>query len=121
MCCSLTSAPARKSANLLCFDARVAIREGDPDRAIENYIAVLHLARQCNQEPFLISRLVGIAIHELCISEFQWAVREDRKSLSLEHLTRLAHTHALLEGSTRMGAGHGAMDVPGFSPADVHG
>lgn len=95
--------PARKSANLLCFDARVAIREGDPDRAIENYIAVLHLARQCNEEPFLISRLVGIAIHELCISEFQWAVREDRNRLSLEHLTKLAHTHSLLEGSSRMG------------------
>jgi hypothetical protein len=95
--------PARQIANLLCFDARLAMREGDSDRAIENYIAVFHLARQCNSEPFLISRLVGIAIHELCMNEVQWAVREYQASLTLEQLARIAHTHSLVGGSNDMG------------------
>lgn len=95
--------PTRVLANLLIFDARLALREGDSERAIEDCIAAMHLARQCNNEPFMISRLVGIAIHHLCMNEIQRMVREYPDALTRDDLARLAHIHARLAEQPGMG------------------
>lgn len=95
--------PTRSLANLLVFDARLALREGESARAVEDYIATMHLARQCNNEPFMISRLVGIAIHHLCMNEIQWMVREYPDALNRDDLARLAHIHARLADHRGLG------------------
>ena len=95
--------PTRALANLLVFDARLALSEGDAPRAIDDYIAAMHLARQCNNEPFLISRLIGIAIHHVCMNEIQQMVRAHPDVLDRDNLARLAHTHARLADQPGMG------------------
>lgn len=95
--------PTRSLARLVLFDARLALREDDAARAVEDYIAAMHLARQCNSEPFLISRLVGIAIHQLCMNEIQWMVRAHPDALNRDDLARLAHIHARLADQRGIG------------------
>ncbi len=84
----------RGLSQVLIFDARLALAEEDTGRAIEDYIAVLGLARQVRQEPFMISKLVGIAIHQLCMNEIQRVLGEHPDTFTRDDLTRLAHTHA---------------------------
>lgn len=85
---------ARRLSNLLVFDARLALREGDIDRAVEDIIAVSDLARQCSHEPYMIASLVTIAINEMFAQEVAEAVGADPKVFDEEQLVRLAHAHA---------------------------
>ena len=51
----------RQLTNHLAFDARIAVREGDADRAHRDLLAMLRLTRQLQNEPgFVISDLVEI-------------------------------------------------------------
>jgi hypothetical protein len=86
--------PIRQLSNVLIFDARLAIDEGDSARATQNYIAILGLARQARSEPFMISELVGIAIHMSAIREIERRVRDHPGLLNRTWLIELAHVHA---------------------------
>jgi hypothetical protein len=81
---------------VLIFDARLALQDGDRQRACENYIAALGLARQARQDPYLISDLIGIAIHKMVAVEISRQLRDQPGLFDQEQLTRLAHTHARL-------------------------
>lgn len=95
--------PSRQLAQVLHFNARVAMRRGEVEQAVSDYIASMNLARQCQREPFLIAHLVGIAIHQACIKEIEWAVREFPGAFDSEQLARIAHVHARVDGGRSMG------------------
>ena len=83
----------RALANLLAFDSQLAIEDGDFDRAVENYITMFNLARQCSEEPFFISQLVGVAIHSMAEEHIATFIRDLVESISREHLIELAHAN----------------------------
>jgi len=85
------------------FDAKIAISEGDAQRATDDYIAALGLARQCCSEPFFISKLVGIAINSMVMNETEKLLREHPGALSEEQLIDMAHEHARVAKVTGVG------------------
>lgn len=87
-------APMRHFARWLAFDARLARLEGDPDRACESILAIHGLARQTGEEPFLISRLVGLAIDALAHGTTADLLGADPGFFRNEHLVSLAHALA---------------------------
>jgi hypothetical protein len=87
---------ARALSIALMFDSRMAIREGDTERAVKNYNAAMGFARQLRREPFIISNLVGTAIHLLVIRQIESVVQEHPGAFGNEHLLELAHVHASL-------------------------
>lgn len=86
----------RRLSQVLMFDARLALHDEDAERACENYIAALGLARQARNEPYLISDLVGIAIHKMVALEIAKQLRDQPGLFDADQLVRLAHTHARL-------------------------
>lgn len=86
----------RGLSQVLVFDAHLAILEGDAQRACNDYIAAMGLARQLRNEPFLISNLVGIAIHAMVIEDIASLMSENHAFFNTEQLTQLAHVNALL-------------------------
>ncbi|MCA9274805.1 MAG: hypothetical protein KDA29_02155 [Phycisphaerales bacterium] len=86
----------RRLSQVLIFDARLALSDGDTGLACENYIAALGLARQARNEPFLISELVGMAIHNMVAVEIARQLRDQPGLFDSDQLTQLAHTHARL-------------------------
>lgn len=57
--------PIRSSAKALALDAHVAAAEGDGQRATDDIVAILGMARQTFDMPFLISDLVAAALGNL--------------------------------------------------------
>jgi hypothetical protein len=57
--------PMRSIARALALDAYVAAAEGDGQRATEDIVAILGMARQTFDQPFLISDLVAAALGNL--------------------------------------------------------
>lgn len=86
----------RRLSQVLIFDARLALDEGDTERACNNYIALIGLARQARSEPYLISDLVGIAVHDMVGMEIGRQLRKQDGLFDSDQLRRLAHTHARL-------------------------
>lgn len=86
--------PMRHFARWLAFDARLAQRESDPDRAAESILAMHGLARQTGEEPFLISRLVGLAIDALARGTTADLLEADPGFFRNEHLVSIAHALA---------------------------
>ncbi|MFG0244732.1 MAG: hypothetical protein ACF8MF_01605 [Phycisphaerales bacterium JB052] len=84
----------RRLSQVLIFDARLALDEGDTERACNNYIAAMGLARQARSEPYLISDLVGIAVHDMVGIELGRQFRKHDRLFASDQLKRLAHTHA---------------------------
>lgn len=84
----------RRYAQLLDFDIELAILEQDTQRVFDNLVAIINIARQCNQEPFLISKLVGVSIHELFAETFISVIKAPSSELSKDQLVQLAHIHA---------------------------
>lgn len=97
--------PASALSRLLVFDAKLSMAQSDPERATDDFAAAMGLARQCKREPFLISRLVGIGIHDLVTEHVIKAFETDPGAFSADQLTRLAHLNALLASSEGMGFG----------------
>lgn len=86
--------PMRQLSQVLIFDAHLAIDEGDSVRATDNYRAIMGLARQARSEPFMISEMVGIAIHTSVIREIERQVGDHPGLFNRAQLIELAHVHA---------------------------
>tara|TARA_E500000318_G_scaffold14854_1_gene14517 strand:+ start:83331 stop:85352 length:2022 start_codon:yes stop_codon:yes gene_type:complete len=84
----------RRLSQVLIYDARLAVEEGDIQRACTNYIAAMGLARQTRNESILYSELVGIAIHSMVGKELAHLLRDRPGVFESEQLTQLAHAHA---------------------------
>lgn len=84
----------RRLSQVLIFDARLAVEEGDTERACNDYIAVIGLARQARSEPYLFSELVGISIHDMVGVEIGRQLRKQDGLFDSDQLRRLAHTQA---------------------------
>ncbi len=139
---------SRRLAQVLLFDSQLAIKEGDHERYVENIVAIMGIARQHKDEPYLISNLVGVAIYQLAYDELlKWLV-ESPETFTEDQLVALAHTNAILthQDSFAMtgermsfedllqrvytddgnGNGHltsqslGSLARYGFTPRDVH-
>ncbi|MBM4109498.1 MAG: hypothetical protein FJ255_11945 [Phycisphaerae bacterium] len=82
---------ARTMARVLCADARLALTEGDPDRALDNWTATLDLSRHQLEHPVLIAALVSVAIDALVFDEVGQALADQAEALGDAHLARLVH------------------------------
>lgn len=58
----------REAARLLTFDTRWALEQGDVERATRNIEAMLGISSQVTEDKFLISTLVGYAIHAITLN-----------------------------------------------------
>ncbi len=85
---------ARAGARLLAFDAALAAREGDPDRAAANIGATFDLGAQLGREPFLISDLVAFAVYELGAAQLRRIIADHPGLFERDHLVQLSHTIA---------------------------
>ncbi len=81
----------RAFAVALMQDAYVAVHEGDGDRAVANLVAISGLASHSQQQPFLISALVGIAITAMQSEHVVRLLRERPGAFSDANLRELAH------------------------------
>jgi hypothetical protein len=82
----------RSFSKLLMFDALIAARDGDSDRAVRSIRAVLALTRQLEREPgFIISDLVSIAIVHFWGDRVRDILHEHPDLFTTEQLTALAH------------------------------
>ncbi len=89
----------REAAMTLEFDTRLALSEGDADRAAENLVALFGQAAQVLQGPMLIQQLVGLALAERAVQAAERVLAEHAAALSDEQWTAVAHAAA------RVGAG----------------
>lgn len=82
---------SRLIARSLVVDARVALADGDITRCHQNLLALFGIARQLGSEPFLIGRLVHVAVVALTTQEIRRVLTESPEKLSETQLTELAH------------------------------
>ena len=82
--------PMRSMARLLQADARFAVQAGDPSRAVDDCIAMLDVARLCQQDPMLLSQLTGLAIRSLAHSTVLELLSTDSVGSDDRLLQRLA-------------------------------
>ncbi|MBK7405424.1 MAG: hypothetical protein IPJ41_12530 [Phycisphaerales bacterium] len=88
----------RGMAKLLTFDAHVAARAGQAERAGRDIDTMIGIADHAAERPFLISGLVGFAIEALAIQTTSEIVHEFPDLLSDQQLQTLAHRHAAFMG-----------------------
>jgi hypothetical protein len=67
----------RTVAWLLRTDAQVAMYKMDRDRAFADIVALSELSKHVDSVPFVVSRLVGIAVRRLAMQSLQNAIRID--------------------------------------------
>jgi HAAS len=84
----------RRYANLLVFDAKLAIEDRDTQRAEENYLAIAGIARQDLRQGFIISELVGMAILDLGATSFHQSILEQPDMWNSDQLVSIAHAYA---------------------------
>ncbi len=77
----------RTVAWLLRTDAQVALHLGESDRACEDIVALFELSKHVDAIPFVIPRLVGVAVRKLALQSLQNAIRLD--ALSDEQLIKI--------------------------------
>ncbi len=104
----------RQFANTLAFDALVAVREQDGQRAYENLSAMLALARQKTFDHTLITGLVAIAIANLASEMIAQVMDEGSTVLTDEHLVALSHELALTGSTLHVSADGEAMMFDDF-------
>ncbi len=80
----------RHIARMLAFDCNIAIEERDAQRAYQDLIAMLNLGDQIGSEPFLMGKLVGIAIHSFTVNQIYRVYALAPALLSREHTIGLA-------------------------------
>jgi HAAS len=81
----------RRYANLLAFDARLAIEDGDTQRAAENYLAIAGIARQNLGQGFMISEMVGMAILDIGATSLSKHILEQPDLLDSDQLVSIVH------------------------------
>ncbi|MEZ6319256.1 MAG: hypothetical protein R3B49_10985, partial [Phycisphaerales bacterium] len=88
----------RAMARLLQFDAKLAADDGDSARAAADIGAIANLSRQLGQEPFLISNLVSIAVHNLACVEAVRLVDRHPELVDADALAAMSHELAAARG-----------------------
>lgn len=88
----------RAMARLLQFDAKLAADEGDGARAAADIGAIANISRQLGQEPFLISNLVSIAVHNLACVEAVRLVDRHPELVDADALAAISHELAAARG-----------------------
>jgi hypothetical protein len=88
----------RSIAGLLVADARLAASEDDGDRAAQDLIAVIRIAQQTRETPFLISDLVAISLARYATEETMQILRAQPALLSDDALRKFAHLLAGFPG-----------------------
>jgi len=86
----------RGAGTLLVADASVALMDGDPQRAVDDFIAALGVARHVGEHPIIISQLVETAILTLVADSITHALEQRPEALSDEHLRQLAQAIAVI-------------------------
>ncbi len=86
---------ARGIAQLIAFDALLAARDKNPDRAAESLTAIFNTARLIGQEHTLIASLVAIAIQTEGENMLLHILHNHPDLLNESHLTAIAHTAAV--------------------------
>ncbi|MDF1809161.1 MAG: hypothetical protein P1U42_05640 [Phycisphaerales bacterium] len=95
----------RRLGQLLVFDSHIALIEDDVDRYVQDLLAAMGLVRQVKQEPYLISKLVGIAIHKLIINELHSTLKNNPGLLNNDQIVKLAHLNAEVGAQEGFGMG----------------
>lgn len=80
----------RALTRLLTLDAAAAAQFGDADRATDSLEALARLSALIQQEPFLMSRLVGYATLDLASEQAMVLLRDHPDLLAPGHLDRLS-------------------------------
>jgi hypothetical protein len=86
---------ARNTARLIGFDAVLAARADNPERAAESLTAVFDTARLVGREHTLIASLVAMAVQGLGESVLLHILHNHPDLLTESHLTAIAHTAAV--------------------------
>ena len=86
---------ARGIAQLIAFDALLAARDNNPDRAAESLTAIFNTARLIGQEHTLIASLVAIAIQTEGENMLLHILYNHPDLLNESHLAAIAHTAAV--------------------------
>lgn len=81
----------RSLARHLGIDAHVAATQGDSARVVSNLRAMRDLSRHADETPFLISRLVSVAIDALASNTIAQILERSPDLLSRSQLIELAH------------------------------
>jgi hypothetical protein len=81
----------RGFARDLAADARVALFQGEGDRFVADYVALNRLAGHSSEHPFLISKLVGLAVDAVAFDLIAKALDEMPSIFTDADLVALAH------------------------------
>ncbi|MDA8563249.1 hypothetical protein N9L06_02230 [Mariniblastus sp.] len=79
----------RRAARLLHIDSRLAVVEGDSDRAVQNIETVLGLANQTADTPTLVNTLVAVAITRIGFDQLEEIISESPDFFSETQLAKL--------------------------------
>jgi len=82
----------RTVALLLRTDAQVALHLDESGRACDDIVSLFEVSKHVDAVPFVVSRLVGIAVRKLALQSLQNAIRLD--TLSDEQLAKIDNTIA---------------------------
>ncbi len=77
----------RSVAWLLRTDAQVALHLEESDRVCEDIVTLFELSKHVDAVPFVVSRLVGIAVRKLALQSLQKAIQTN--ALSAEQLVKI--------------------------------
>ena len=79
----------REATRLLHVDTRLAVTQGDQNRAVANIKAIHGLARQAADTPMFVCSLVGRAMHGIGFGVIEEVIVEDPDFLDEDHLLEL--------------------------------
>ncbi|MFT5422522.1 MAG: hypothetical protein ACI89L_000287 [Phycisphaerales bacterium] len=85
---------ARQAAKLLAADARLAAIDSDADRVTQDLAAITNIARLLAPDPFLISDLVALAVHNTASAEIRRHLSQTPELFSADQLLTLSHSLA---------------------------
>ncbi|HMN95802.1 MAG TPA: hypothetical protein PKC43_12035 [Phycisphaerales bacterium] len=92
-------AELRRAARLLAADATLAIEEGDGDRAVEDFAAMVAMAGHAEETRLLISQLVGSALRAMAAWHVAVALETSPEVFSDAALRRLSGVFAAVPDS----------------------
>lgn len=84
----------RPLARVLHVDALLALEQNDHDRVAANILALVRMAEQARETPFLINDLVGMSVAALACETAARIIHDHPGAVSAEILTRIAHAIA---------------------------
>ena len=79
----------RKAGRAFHVDTRLAVEQGDSDRAVENIVTVFGLANQAAETPYLVCGLVGMSVAGLGFEQLEEVMTDDPDFFSEAQLARM--------------------------------